>query len=71
MPLSPERLRPRDAEKPPRTEGSQSARPFLLRLPEVDLGFDSSGVISQPCKKMAKPPDFSEPCPVSLPGTEP
>ena len=25
MPLSPEGPRPRDAEKPPRTEGSQSA----------------------------------------------
>ena len=46
MPLSSGGPRPRDAEKPLRTQGSHSTPRFLLRRPESDFGFASSSVIS-------------------------
>lgn len=46
MPLPSGGPRPRDAEKPLRTQGSHSTQRFLLRQPESDFGFASSSVIS-------------------------
>lgn len=46
MPLPSGGPRPRDAERPLRTEGSHGTQRFLLRQTESDFGFASSGVIS-------------------------
>lgn len=61
--LCPQGCPARAAEKPPRTEGSQSAQHLGAQMPESDFGFDPCGVTFQLCHsgRAPQPPRDTEP----------